>query len=734
MPDGQRPGCYAGVKVLELATGVAGPYAAMFLADNGADVVKLEPPEGDPYRADPGFQTVNRNKRSIVLPAGTHGAHARGGENQRRALAAAADVIVVDRPGQAAGMRTLNPGAVIVACPPWGERGPKRDDPWSPALLHAATGIAWNQQSYAEVPVDLVVPIVGYGTGVLGALAAAAGLLVRAQRGAAPTYEVSQVAGAAALQLGESRPAGPPAERPGDSGLGSKGRVACYRLVEAGDGKWFFLACGTARFYHRMLEVIGRPDLADDPVLANPPWGLMFDEPIARLTPILDEVFATRPRDHWLAALAEADVPAQPVLTRAEFLRHSIVAANAMDVTVEHPELGPVGMMGLPVTLESAPGSIRRPAPLLDQHHAEILADWLPNPDLGTERGRNDASDPQNPVEVADPTADPTRPLAGVRVIDLASFIAGPVISRHLAMLGAEVIKIEAPAGDPFRGIGPPFESWNQGKRSIICDLTTPEGQAVLHQLAAGADIVIENFRPGVAARLGADREVLRALNPRLIFLSSPGYGLDPDMAERPAFDPLVQALGGFMAAQGGIEGPDGEAVPGREPVFLSVAVHDVVTPMIGAFGLAMALWERHRTGEAQMVRTSLAQSTMAMQAAEYTRYAGRPPTRGGGFDFPGPDDDHTWYEADDGTYVWRDGELETPVCTVGLSGTELADANDLCVTYDHPRLGPVVMFGQLIGGAGPALERAPLLGEHSDEIRAEIDAGRWSSPSTGEL
>ncbi|MDH4076030.1 MAG: CoA transferase, partial [Acidimicrobiia bacterium] len=697
-----------------------GPYAAMFLADNGADVVKLETPEGDPYRADPGFQTIARNKRSIVLPGGT------AGENQRRALAAAADLIIVDRPGQAAEVRRLNAGAVIVACPPWGEQGPKRDDPWSSALLHAATGIAWNQQSYAEVPVDLVVPIVGYGTGVLAALAAAAGLLVRAQRGAAPTYEVSQVAGAAALQLGESRPAGPPAERPGDSGLGSKGRVACYRLVEAGDGKWFFLACGTARFYHRMLEVIGRPDLADDPVLANPPWGLMFDEPIARLTPILDEVFATRPRDHWLAALAEADVPAQPVLTRAEFLRHSIVVANAMDVTAEHPELGPVGMMGLPVTLASAPGSIRRPAPLLDQHHHEILADWLPASDPVPPTATGEA--PGHQSAAAPP--DPTRPLAGVRVIDLASFIAGPVISRHLAMLGAEVIKIEAPAGDPFRSIGPPFESWNQGKRSIICDLTTPAGQAVLHRLAAGADIVIENFRPGVAARLGADRERLAAINPRLIFLSSPGYGLDPDMAERPAFDPLVQALGGFMAAQGGIEGPDGEAVPGREPVFLSVAVHDVVTPMIGAFGLAMALFERHRTGEAQMVRTSLAQSTMAMQAAEYTRYAGRPPTAGGGFDHPGPDDEHRWYEADGGGYVWRDGELEVPVCTVGLSGSELAEANDLCVTYDHPRLGPVVMFGQLIGGAGPAPERAPLLGEHSDEIRAEIDAGRWSANS----
>ena len=584
LPGGRRrtAGTYAGIRVLELATGLAGPYTGMFLADNGADVVKVEPASGDPYRSDPGFQTVNRNKRSAVVD-----------DDELDALTVAADVVIVDRPGQAVLVRARNPTAVIVAMPPWGERGPKRDDPHSPALLHAATGIAWNQQSYAEVPVELVVPMVSYGTGVLGALAAAAGLLVRAQRHVAPTYEVSQVAGAAALQLGESRPGGPPAIRPGDSGLGSKGRVACYRLVEAGDGKWFFLACGTSRFYYRMLDVIGRADLADDPRLANPPWGLMLDEAIERLTPILDEVFATQPRDHWLQRLAEADVPAQPVLTRSEFLRSSIVAANNMAVSVEHPELGTVEMMGLPVTLEAAPGSIRSPAPRLNQDRDAVLADWAAG-----------AADAAPGVESSNPAglicgvgSEAERPLAGVRVIDLASFIAGPVISRHLAMLGADVIKVEPPTGDPFRSIGPPFESWNQGKRSIALDLTTEADQAILHQLVATADIVIENFRPGVANRLGADQQRLRAINPQLIFLSSPGYGLDPAMAERPAFDPLVQALGGLMASQGGLEGPDGAPVPGVEPVFLSVPVHDVVTPIVGALGLAMALWERHHRG-----------------------------------------------------------------------------------------------------------------------------------------
>ncbi len=701
-------GVFSSVRVLELATGLAAPYATMFLGDQGADVVKVEGPDGDPYRRDPGFQTVNRNKRSVLAPSGPDITDPVVAE-----LAAAADVIVVGRPGLGPGLRTVAPEAVIVTMPPWGERGPMVDAPTSRGLLHAATGIAWNQQSYAEVPVDVVVPIAAYGTGVLGALAAATGLLARDRTGLAPTYEVSEVAGAAAVQLGEARPAGPVAERPGDSGLGSKGRVACYRLVEAGDGRWLFLACGTARFYHRLLDVIGRPDLADDPLLANPPWGLMEDEAIGRLTPILDEVFATRTRDEWLAALARADVPAQPVLTRSEFLASSMVAANAMDVTVDHPDLGPVSMMGVPFTVTDSPGSVRSPAPALGADTDRVRAEWAhadrsigpsPSPAAGASAGGPDAG-----------------PLTGYRVLDLASFIAGPVVSRHLAMLGAEVIKIEPPTGDPFRAIGPPFLSWNHGKRSIVLDLTTEQGQADLHRLAATADVVVENFRPGVAARLGADRATLAGCNPDLVFLSSPGYGLDEAMAERPAFDPLVQALGGLMAAQGGLGDDPGHPATGSEPVFLSVPIHDVVTPMVGALGVVAALRHRHHHGGGRHVRTSLVQSTMVAQAAEFTRFAGRAPNALGGFDHPGTDDGPHWADGPDGP-VWLDDEGSVEVCRVGLTGSELAEANDLLVTHDDPNFGPLVTFGQLVGGAGPAPAAAPGLDEHGPEIRAELD------------
>lgn len=670
---------FEGVRVLDLGSGIAAPYAAMFLADQGADVVKVESAVGDPYRSDPGFHTINRNKRSVVSPDAVE------------RLAPKADVIIVDQPGRAGELRLLAPTAVILAMPPWGENGPMVNDQATPALVHAATGIAWNQQSYAEVPVDVIVPIAAYGTGVLGALGAATGLVHRRITGIAPTYEVSQVAGAAAIQLGEFRVEGDTEPRAGDSGLGSKGRVGCYRLIEAGDGKWFFLACGTTRFYQRMLDVIGRPELIDDPLLANPPWGLMADDAIARITPILDEVFATRTRDEWLALLAAADVPAQPVLTRDEFLRTSIVGANEMDVSVLHPEAGEVEMMGIPVTVQGAAGSIRRPAPLLGQHTNEVLSEWaaVNRSDRGFAAGSGE------------------RPLAGLRVLDLAGFIAGPVVSRHLAMLGAEVLKIEAPTGDPFRGIGGLFASWNQGKKSRIIDLTTASGRAALHTLVAEADVVIENFRPGVSTRLGCDQATLSTLNPRLIFLSSPGFGLDDSMADRPAFDPLVQALGGFMAAQGGW--PDS----GPEPVFLSVAIHDLMTPLLGAFGVVCGLWRRLQSNRSQHVRTSLVQSTMVSQAAEYTRFEGRKPVASGGFDHPGSATSY-WTETTEG-YQWVDGDQTVPVCVSGLTDTDLARANGLVVTQDSASYGRLTVFGQLIGGAGPAPGPVPHLGDHGE-------------------
>ncbi|HCB34864.1 MAG TPA: hypothetical protein DEP69_06940, partial [Acidimicrobiaceae bacterium] len=315
-----------------------------------ADVVKVEPPDGDPYRADPGFQALNRNKRSVVAPDGS---------GLRERLLGHADAVVVPDAAAAHAARSKAPDAVVVSFPVWGTGSPAAAGPSSPGAVAAATGIGWNQLSYGEGPVHVVLPLAGYGAGMLGALAVAAGLYARQTTGRAPTYEVSDVAGAGAMQIGDvaapDLDAARDAARDGSSPLGSAGRAPAYRLFEAADRRWLFVACGTTAFYESMLAAVGRRDLLDDPRLPSPPWGLLDAEPLAFITPVLEAAFAGRTRAEWLDVLAEHDVPCQPVQTRAEFTASSTAAANGLDVYVEHRELGTVAVPPQPLRLSECP-------------------------------------------------------------------------------------------------------------------------------------------------------------------------------------------------------------------------------------------------------------------------------------------------------------------------------------------------------------------------------------------
>ena len=143
-----------------------------------------------------------------------------------------------------------------------------------------------------------------------------------------------------------------------------------------------------------------------------------------------------------------------------------------------------------------------------------------------------------------------TAPLAGIRVVDLTSYIAGSYGGMMLADLGASVVKVEGIEGDPFRELHG-FYGWNRGKRSLAVDLKAPEGRAIVQRLATTADVVMENMRPGVVERLGVDYETLRALNPRLIYLSVTAFGPDGPRSERPGYDPVFQSMGGVMTTQG---------------------------------------------------------------------------------------------------------------------------------------------------------------------------------------
>lgn len=224
------------------------------------------------------------------------------------------------------------------------------------------------------------------------------------------------------------------------------------------------------------------------------------------------------------------------------------------------------------------------------------------------------------------------RPLDGVRVLDLSRVLAGPYCTQLLADLGAEVWKVERPGtGDDTRAWGPPFSagesayflSVNRGKQSVAIDLSTAAGADLSRALAARADVLVENFRPGAAARLGLDPAALATEHPRLVVASLSGFGAEGPDSDRTGYDALVQAMGGLMS----INGEEGAA-----PLKVGVALADVIAGQLCASGILAALLERERTGRGRRVEVALQDALVAalVNQAQAALVSGQAPRRMG--------------------------------------------------------------------------------------------------------
>jgi crotonobetainyl-CoA:carnitine CoA-transferase CaiB-like acyl-CoA transferase len=288
-------------------------------------------------------------------------------------------------------------------------------------------------------------------------------------------------------------------------------------------------------------------------------------------------------------------------------------------------------------------------------------------------------------------------PLEDLIVLDFSRVLAGPFATMLLADFGAEVIKVERPgSGDDTRAWGPPygfggqatyFQSVNRNKRSILADLSSPDDRERLLELAARADVVVENFRPGVLERSGLGYEALSALNPRLIYCSITGFGRGAGAA-LPGYDLLVQAVGGLMSITGAPEG---------EPQKVGVALVDVITGLFATVGILTALRHRENSGHGQRVELDLLSSLLAAlvnQASAYT-VAGVVGTRlGNAHPSIAPYD----------VYSAADGEL---VLAVGNDRQFVS----LCAALDAPQLA-----------VDPRFSTNPRRVEHRAELRAELE------------
>ncbi len=606
-----------GVRVLEWTDSAAGQVAGMLLADLGADVVRVLP-DGDGERVGlPGWLCWNRGKTLVA------------GSDRIDHLLVRADVLVDDgthaalstRGHTAATLRDRAPGLVSVWMPATRSPYLGHELPNDQLLLDAISGFAANHPALEERPIASVTQARPMIQGALGAVAAMAGLLARTRDGwgrAATVTGLHAEAATLATLVNESVD-GPAKVAPGRSVSGGP----YFRLYQGGDGRWFYLAALSPELFIGALDVMDRLDVFALPSVAGEFLNFIKPEVTAEVNAELETTIAEQSAEEWVRRFEGAGVPAALLSDPDDWLGSDVVAHACPPVRRRHPDVGEVTMPGPPLDLS---GDGVGAGELPSSSRPAVAADVWPGVD-------------PLPAPAGLPPGADDRPLAGLRVIDTATFLAAPFVSTLLAAHGADVVKIEAPTGDPYGIYTHSYGIINEHKPRLAVDLSDEEGRRLFLELVALADVVVDNLTAAKLARMDLGPERYDAANPALVRCSVTAFGAVGPYADLPGFDPVLQTLSGLAAVQGGA---------GR-PITINAPVHDVAVGCLGALGTLAALWRRHQTGQGQRVFTSLAASSTFLQSGDITDYAGRPARPVGGPDFPGPSSWHRFYRAADG-------------------------------------------------------------------------------------
>jgi len=654
-------GALDGIRVLDFGHYVAGPVLGMLFADQGAQVVKIDPP-GGPVFATPANATWNRGKKSLCLDLKAPADRAIAAD-----LASRADVLLENfRPGvmqrlglDEAALRERNPGLVYASMPAFAPEDPRSAMQGWEGIVLAATDVLRPIAEYRGLaqllsqepreregtPVFTAEPIASMYAALLSAVHVTAALKVRAQSGRGQRVEIPLFD--AMLQalgvFGMSRVPWKPITGSVFSGLDHQ--------YECKDGRWVHIVCTRPRHGERFLRAIGRGDLAD--LGAAEPGAGADPARNGPLTAGLIEAFRTRTGEEWEDFLIEHELPGAMCRSSEEWLDHPHARQSDLLTDVEDPILGPMRQPGLQVKLSGTPGGIQGPAPRPDEHRAEILRSLeTPHAPRAAEGG---------------PIAG--FPFAGLRVLDLCIVLAGPTCGRTLAELGADVIKID----DPNRGEVSYHHDINRGKRTILLDLKQAGGLEIFWELVDRADVIVQNYRQGVVERLGIDYASVRARKPDIVYASLNAYGDTGPWAKLPGYEESAQALTGIQTRFGG------DAKPILWPYGV---INDYGTGYSGAYGVLMALLERNRTGQGQHVTAALARTACILQSAHLQQYAGKRWTEPRGPAALGFSPWQRLYECNDGwLYVGARDRAALESCVGAAAGDDAlaARATDWC-------------------------------------------------------
>ena len=636
----------SGLRVVEVGQYVAAPLAATIFADLGASVAKVERPGGDPLRADPArFAAWNRGKQTVVLDL-----RSPAGKDSLRDLVDEADLLIenlrpgaLDRLGLApATLRAGRPHLVTCSITAWGSDGPSRDDPgWEP-LVHARAG-AQQGLFTGDDPMWLPFPVASVSAALVAVLGAGAALIKRASTGYGQHVETSLLD--ALLFLNAAAIFHRQGHRPR---IVRHTKSPILRVFDTADGRAVMVNMSGTERWRELCRLLGLDDGGLDystpeglSRLADREWNRAM---LARFI----EGFGSKTADEWETALLAQPAAVAKCNSLAEWLASEQARAERLVVETDDPVLGRVPLVSPPVRI--AVGSGERRA---GRRH-------------GGEQGA----------------------LGGHRIVDLSSFWAGPLASRLLAELGADVVKVEPPGGEGGFQMMPVlpniYVDANRSKRGIVLDLKTPEDRVRLLDLVAASDVVVENAMAGAWERLGLAEDDLRAVNPALVYARAKGFGVAGPLASRPSFDYVVQAATGMEMTQGG----------GVRPVPVNFTANDYGTGLLLGAGVVLALLGRARGVAVTGVDTSLALTATVFQSEDVAALAvdGAVPDRVGA-DLWGPSMWFHLYRATDG---W------VTVC---------------CVTDAH-RTGLLRALG-LFGGDGVDGDgaTAPLVEEVADAV-----------------
>lgn len=795
-----RAGPLAGLRVVELGEGTAGPYAAKLLADLGAETVKIERPEGDssrlrgPFpddRSDPEasglFVYLNSNKRGVVIdPADP------AGRADLARLLAWADVFVTNvalAELRAAGvslqeLRSRYPRLVVTAISPFGNDGAWAERRGDELVTYAMAGMAYSTPGMPDAAADLESePPLHPGcfvaetiAGIVAATATVSAILTRARTGSGSLLEISQQAAVAAMQHRDFNNV--------SYAAGKYERV--FSPKTTGRMPNFYLPCKDGyvaipapleAHWRGLVEAMGNPSWAQSEKFAT---GAARSANCLELRSRLIEWTTTVASDELYALAQRHGLLVFPFHSIRKLVASEHVRARRSVVEVE---LGgrKAHMPGAPFQMRATPWALRRPAPRKGEHTREVLA----SADLDA------ASAASGPAVPAGPSGEGTAlPLAGVRVLDLGQFIAMPFCTLWLAWLGAEVIAIESRSRMTSR-TAPPFAPGLAGnpdasgyfnllysaKKSCAVDMASEAGRKLVQRLAGAVDVIIDNFATGVLEKLGLDYQSVTRSNPAVIMLSCGAFGRSGPMKQARGLHSAVNLFSGAADVTG---------YPGGAPRILGGVLPDPLSGTYGCFAVMSALHHRNRTGEGQFIDLAMYEAMMTLipEAIVDLTLNDRDPVRMGNRDrWRAPhgiyrcSEPDTWVAISVGTEEewdalcraaghpeWLadvrfsdaaarranveslDRALEawtrssTPnAITEALQGAGIAAGPVLrtdqlldderiarlgaVIETDHPIAGRRRQMGLpwRTDGARPRYERAPLLGEHTQEVMTRI-------------